>query len=99
MKEQDYLLIKQPHWPKRSITLQIETIAMKRMKQSCLELTENSRENSVPEVSEKKESYGDLEQQCCLYGQRESGCQVDTELKISFPLLAAWFSLNLRAGV
>lgn len=99
MKEQDYLLIKQPHWPKKNITLQIETIAMKRMKQRCLEVTENTRENSVPEVTERKESSGDLEQQCFLYWQRELACQGDIEVKISFLLLAGWFGLNLRGGV
>lgn len=99
MKEQDYLPIKQPRWPKRNITLQIETISMKRMKRRCLEVTENTRENSVPEVTERKQSSGNLEQQCFLYGQRKLGCQGATKVKISFPLLAGWFGLNLRGGV
>lgn len=46
MKEQDYPLNKQPHWPKRNITLGREAMAMETMKQRCLELTENMRELS-----------------------------------------------------
>ena len=47
-----------------------------------------NRDKSVAAVSERKESFGDLQQQCCLPGQRKSGYQGVTEVKISFPLLA-----------
>lgn len=48
-----------------------------------------NRDNSVTAVSERKKSFGDLQQQCCLYGQGKSGCQGVTEVKIILPLLAA----------
>lgn len=45
-----------------------------------------NRDNTLAAVSQAKESFGNSQQQCCLYGQRKWGWQGVSEVMISLPL-------------